>query len=92
MSTQKLIGPAALVGGLLVASLSGQAQAADELVVYGAPTRVVVGPGQQVYRATVEEYIRSFNRELRATIEADLKRELAPPKVELASITVPTRG
>jgi hypothetical protein len=91
MNRQKLIGPAGLAGALLVASLGGLAQAADEVVVYGAAKPTVVGQGQQVYRAHVEEYIRSFNRELRATIEADLKRQLAP-KVQLASVAVATRG
>lgn len=90
MSTKKLIGPAALAGALLAASLSGQAQAADELVVYGSAP-AVVGRVEQASRATVEEYIREFNRELRTTIEEQMKRELAP-KVELAMVAAPKRG
>ena len=94
MSRQMLIGPAALAGALLVASLSAEANAAEEMVVYGvAAAPVVVGQGQQVFRSNVEEYIRTFNRELRVTIEADLKRQLAQaPKIELASVAAANRG
>lgn len=93
MSMQKLIGTAALAGALLAASLGARAaEAVDELVVYGAaPAPAVVGRGQQVYRESAVEYIRSFKQELRAAIAADLKRELAP-KVEVAMVAVPTRG
>lgn len=91
MSTQKLIGPAALVGALIAASLGGQAHAADELVVYGTAPQPVVSRVQQVSRANVEEYLRTFKSELRESIEADLKRALAP-KIAVANVAVPTRG
>jgi hypothetical protein len=92
MTTQKLIGPATLTGALLVGLFSNQVLAADELIVYGTETPTVVGEGQRQFRENVDEYIRSFNKQLRATIEADLKRQLAP-KVELAaSVAAPTRG
>jgi hypothetical protein len=95
MSTRKLIGTnASLAGALLVGLLSHQAGATEELVVYGtaaAGAATAVSVEQRLFQAEVEQYIRSFNEQLRLTLEQDLKRQVAP-KVELASSVVHTRG
>lgn len=93
MSTRKLIGTnASLIGALLVGLLSHEAGATEELVVYGtAAAATAASVEQQLFQAEVERYIRSFNEQLRLTLEQDLKRQVAP-KVELASSVVHTRG
>jgi len=79
------------VAGLTVALLAQQASATEEIVVYGsAPSAAKVDPA--VFRAEIDNYIRTLNSELRITLDQDLKR-MPAPKVELASNTTrPTRG
>ena len=81
---------APVVAGLMVALLAQQASATEEIVVYGSATSVVkVDPA--VFRAEIDNYIRTLNSELRTTLDQDLKR-MPAPKVELASNTAaPTR-
>jgi hypothetical protein len=81
---------APIVAGLLVGLLARQASATEEIVVYGsAPSAVKVDPA--VFRAQIDDYIRTLNSELRTTLDRDLKR-MPAPKLELASNTTPTRG
>jgi hypothetical protein len=79
-----------LVAGSLVGLLAQQAAATEEIVVYGsAASAVKIDPA--VFRAEIDNYIRTLNIALRITLDQDLKR-MPAPKVELASNTTPTRG
>jgi len=81
---------APVVAGLFVGLLAQQASATEEIVVYGSPASAVkVDPA--VFRAEIENYIRTLNSELRITLDQDLKR-MPVPKLELASSTTPARG
>jgi hypothetical protein len=92
MITLKLIGPnTGLTGALLVGLLSQQAAATEELVVYGTATTAAVSADHRLFQSEVAQYIRSFNEQLRTSLDQDLKRQLAP-KLELASSVIQTRG
>jgi len=81
---------APLVAGLFVSLLAQQASATEEIVVYGsAPSAVKVDPA--VFRAEIDNYVRTLSSELRITLDHDLKR-MPAPKLELASNTTSTRG
>jgi hypothetical protein len=81
---------APLVAGLFVGLLAQQASATEEIVVYGsAISTVKVDPA--VFRAEIDNYIRTLGSELRITLDQDLKR-MPAPKLELASNTPPARG
>ena len=79
----------ALTGALLVGLLSQQAVASEEPVVYRSATAALVD--QQALRSDLEQSIRAFKQELKATIDQDLKLQRAP-KLELASSVTATRG
>lgn len=76
--------------GLAVGLLAQQATATEEMVVYGSAP-AVVKLDQQAFRAEVESYLREVNAQMKETLEADLKRALAP-KVEVASVELQARG
>jgi hypothetical protein len=78
---------APIVAGLLVGLLAQQASATEEIVVYASAVKV----DPAVFRAQIDDYIRTLNSELRTTLDRDLKR-MPAPKLELASNTTPTRG
>ena len=81
---------APVVAGLFVGLLAQQASATEEIVVYGsAVSAVKVDPA--VFRAEIENYMRTLTSELRTTLDQDLKR-MPAPKLELASSTTPARG
>jgi regulator of sirC expression with transglutaminase-like and TPR domain len=81
---------APVVAGLIVSLLAQQASATEEIVVYGsAASAVKVDPA--VFRAEIDNYIRTLNSELRTTLDQDLKR-MSAPKLELASNRTPARG
>jgi hypothetical protein len=81
---------APVVAGLFVGLLAQQASATEEIVVYG-PASSVVKIDPAVFRAEIDNYIRTLNSELRITLDQDLKR-MPALKLELASNTTPVRG
>ena len=81
---------AALVAGLSVGLLAQQASATEEIVVYGSASPVFrVQPA--VIRADIDNYVRTLNSQLRATLDRNQNRAPAP-KVELANNTTAVRG
>ena len=87
--TQKLLAP--VVIGLTAGLLAQQASATEEIVVYGSAAAAGFRVEQSVFRAELDNYIRTLNAELRITLDQDLKRTLTP-KLELASNATPARG
>jgi len=86
--TNKLLTP--VVAALCVGLLAQQASAAtEEMVVYGSMSSLSLRVGRPVFRAEIENYIRTMNAELRATLDQDLKRA---PKLELAGNETRSRG
>jgi hypothetical protein len=81
---------APVVAGLFVGLLAQQASATEEIVVYG-PAAPAIKIDPAVFRAEIDDYIRTLNTELRTTLDQDLKR-MPAPKIELASNTPATRG
>jgi hypothetical protein len=80
----------ALAAGLLAGLLAQQASATEEIVVYGSNASAVkVDPA--VFRAEIDDYIRTLNIALRITLDRDLKR-MPAPKIELASNTPPPQA
>lgn len=88
MVTRNRLAP--VVAGLFVGLLAQQASATEEIVVYG-PASSVVKIDPAVFRAEIDNYIRTLNSELRTTLDQDLKR-MPALKLELASNTTPVRG
>ena len=88
MVTRNRLAP--VVAGLFVGLLAQQASATEEIVVYGQASSVVkIDPA--VFRAEIDNYIRTLNSELRTTLDQSQKPTPAP-KVELANNTTPVRG
>jgi regulator of sirC expression with transglutaminase-like and TPR domain len=88
MVTRNRLAP--IVAGLFVGLLAQQASATEEIVVYGsAAAAVKVDPA--VFRAEIDNYVRTLSSELRTTLDQDSKR-MPVPKLELASNTTTTRG
>ena len=85
MVTHKLLTVA--VAGLSAGLLAQQASATEEMVVYGRASAAGFRVEQSVFRADIENYIRSINAELRITLD----RALAP-KLELAGTPTRARG
>ena len=81
---------APVVAGLIVGLLAQQASATEEIVVYG-PAAPAIKVDPAVFRAEIDNYVRTLSIELRTTLDQDLKR-MPPPKIELASNTTATRG
>jgi hypothetical protein len=80
---------AAVVAGLSVGLLAQQASATEEIVVYG-PASAVFKVQPAVFRAEIDNYVRTLNDQLRTTL--DRNRTTTTPKVELANNTTPVRG
>jgi hypothetical protein len=81
---------AAVIAGLSVGLLAQQASATEEIVVYGSASSVFrIEPG--VFRAEIDNYVRTLNSQLRITLDQSQKRTPAP-KVELANNTTPVHG
>jgi hypothetical protein len=81
---------AAVIAGLSVGLLAQQASATEEIVVYGS-TAAVFKIQPAVFRAEIDNYIRTLNSQLRTTLDQSQNRAPAP-KVELATNTTPVRG
>ena len=92
MATRKLLNPGAtLVIGLAAGLLAQQASATEEIVVYGNAAAIGVRAAPEAYRAEVESYMRSVGEQIKATVDANLKRA-ATPKLEVATIGLQARG
>ena len=81
----------ALAVGLSVGLLAQLATGAEALPVRQTPavTRLVVDT--QIFRSEIDGYVRELNRQLRTTLDEDLRRELAP-KIVLAGNSRLTRS
>ena len=90
MATRRFLTGTRLAVGLAVGLLAQQATATEELVVYGSAPAVVKAD-RRAFRAEVESYIREVNARLRESLDADLRRALAP-KIEVASLELQARG
>jgi hypothetical protein len=78
--------------GLAAGLLAQQASATEELVVYGNTANAVgVRAAPEAYRAEVESYMRSVGEQIKATVDANLKRATTP-KLEVASNELQARG
>lgn len=92
MATRRFLTPGAtLVVGLAAGLLAQQASATEELVVYGTATTIGVRATPQAYRAEVESYMRAVSEQIKVTVDADLRRAIAP-KLEVASRELHARG
>ena len=81
---------AGLIAGLSVGLLAQQASATEEIVVYGSASSVFkIEPA--MFRAEIDNYVRTLNSQLRTTLDRSQKRTPVP-KVELANNTTPVRG
>jgi len=87
--THKLLTP--VVIGLSASLLAQQASATEEMVVYGSAAAAGFRVEQSVFRADIENYIRTVNAELRIALDQDLKRT-STPKLELAGTATRGRG
>lgn len=99
MNIRKLMGSASLTGALLVGVV--QTSMADDKAAHAAKMRddvirTAVAEGQQVFRASMNEYIRTFNEELRISLDAELDAGLKvkpAQDIQLAATpAAPTRG
>jgi hypothetical protein len=78
--------------GLSVGLLAQHATGAEPLVVQKAPpaaTQLVVD--SQQFRDEIDGYVRELNRQMRATLNEELRRALAP-KVVMASNELRTKS
>jgi hypothetical protein len=92
MATRKFLTPgSALAVGLAAGLLAQQASATEELVVYGTAATVGVRATPEAYRAEVESYMRSVSEQIKATLDADLKRT-ATSKIVVATNEMQARG
>ena len=82
MVTRKLLTVAAV--GLTVGLLARHATGAEPLLVQKAPSNPELVVDAQLFRDDIEGYVRELNRQMLETLNAELRRELAP-KVIVAS-------
>jgi hypothetical protein len=74
-----------------VGLLAQHATGAELPVVQKAPQATEYTVDAQLFRSEIDGYVRELNRQLRTTLNADLRRELAP-KIVLASNELRTRS
>jgi Trm5-related predicted tRNA methylase len=89
MVTRKLL--AATTVGLFVGLLAQTATAAEPLMVQKTPLATEFVVDTQLFRNDIDGYVRELNRQMRATLNEELRRELAP-KVVLAVNELRTRS
>ena len=90
MVTRKLT-PAALAVGLSVGLLAQHATATEANPTFKSPVLVDVTVDGQLFRTEIENYVRSLNKEIRSTLDLELRRTLAP-KIEVATNDLRARG
>jgi hypothetical protein len=91
MVTRKLSTAALLTAGLSVSLLAQHATATEANPAFKQPVLVEVTVSGQQFRADIESYVRALNKEIRDTLDQELKRSLTP-KIELASNELRARG
>ena len=79
MVTRKLLMASAV--GLSVGLLAQHATGAETPVVQKAPVADVLVVDSQLFRNEIDAYVRELNRQMRATMSDELRRELAPKLV-----------
>lgn len=84
MVTRKPSTAAVLVVGLFVSLLAQHATATEANPTLKSPVLVDITVDEQLFRTEIENYVRSLNKEMRKTLDQELRRSLAP-KIELAS-------
>ena len=89
MVARKLLTASAV--GLSVGLLAQNATGAETLVVQKAPLVTEYAVDTQLFRNEIDGYVRELNRQLRSTLNEDLRRGLAT-KVVLASNELRTRS
>jgi len=89
MVTRKLL--AATTVGLSVGLLAQHATGAEPLRVQKTPLATELVVDTQLFRNDIDGYVRELNRQMRATLNEELRRELAP-KVLLAVNELRTRS
>lgn len=90
MATRKLTGFVATA--LLVLGFHSQgASAMEEVVAYGAEDAAVARQSRELFRSERQDYIRSLDHELTATLGEDLS-VIRAPRLRLASLELPNRG
>jgi hypothetical protein len=67
--------------GLSVGLLAQHATGAEPLMVRKAPLATELIVDTQLFRNDIEGYVRELNRQMRVTLNAELRRELAPKVV-----------
>jgi hypothetical protein len=78
--------------GLSVSLLAQHATGAETQVVQKAPpVAELVVVDSQLFRNEIDDYVRELNRQLRTTLNEDLRRELIP-KLVLASNELRSRS
>lgn len=70
--------------GLSVGLLAQPATGAEAPVTQKAPVAAELFVDAQLFRSEIDGYVRELNRQLRTTVNADLRRELAT-KIVVAS-------
>jgi hypothetical protein len=76
---------------LSVGLLAHPATGAEVPVAHKAPAVAEAVVDSQLFRAELDDYVRELNRQLRTTLNEDLRRELAT-KIVLASNELRTRS
>jgi hypothetical protein len=92
MGTRILVTPGrSLVIALIAGLAAHQANAAEELIVYGHPSTLGVRLDQAAIRADIGHYVDSLNEQLRATLSQALKAP-SQPRIVIAGDAAETRG
>ena len=79
MVTRKLLTATAV--GLSVGLLAQHATGADTPVVRKAPVAAEFTVDAELFRNEIADYVRELNRQMRTTLNEELRRELAPKVV-----------
>jgi hypothetical protein len=87
----RMLAPSATATALLLGVLSQQAAATEEIVVYGTEVVAQIEARQAMFRSEMDEYIRSLNERIKATLQESVKDQTVP-KLEVASTEEPVRG
>jgi hypothetical protein len=75
MVTRKLL--TAVAVGLSVGLLAQHATGAETPIVHKAPVATEIAVDAQLFRNEIEGYVRELNRQMRTTLNEELRRELA---------------
>ena len=89
MVARKLLTATAV--GLSVGLLAQHATGAEAPVVHKAPLVTEFVVNSALFRNDIDGYVRELNRQMRTTLNEDLRRQLAP-KVVMASNELRTRS